>query len=117
MKLTFLFQPVSDLKQAAEFYRALGLDESWREGEDTVAFALPGSEVELMVCVPPGDGPEWRGGGMYLVDSVERFIAEHPDLKWAGEVSELPGGRSAAFLDPAGNAIHLFDQSTEGSGE
>jgi catechol 2,3-dioxygenase-like lactoylglutathione lyase family enzyme len=113
MKLTFLYQPVSDLPAAVAFYRdVLGLDESWREGDATAAFTLPGTEVELMLDVPPGDGPEWRAGGFYLVDSVDKFRAEHPDVNWVGQVIDVPGGRSATFLDPAGNALHLADQST-----
>jgi catechol 2,3-dioxygenase-like lactoylglutathione lyase family enzyme len=112
MKLTFLYQPVDDLPAAVAFYRdVLGLDESWREGESTAAFKLPGTEVELMLDIPAGDGPEWRAGGFFGVESVDKFLADHPDIKLAGEVIDVPGGRSAAFLDPAGNAIHLFDQT------
>jgi catechol 2,3-dioxygenase-like lactoylglutathione lyase family enzyme len=115
MKLTFLYQPVTDLKESVAFYRdKLGLDESWREGETTVAFKLPGSEVELMLDTPPGTGPEWGAGGMYAVENVEAFMAEHPNLKWVGEVIEMPGGKGATFLDPSGSCVHLFDQSTAG---
>ncbi len=112
MKLTFLYQPVTDLPAAVAFYRdALGLDESWREGETTAAFALPGTEVELMLDVPPGTGPEWAPGGFFAVADVRTFLAEHPDLKLAGEVIDLPGGKAATFLDPAGNGVHIFDQT------
>jgi catechol 2,3-dioxygenase-like lactoylglutathione lyase family enzyme len=114
MKLTFLYQPVSDLPAAVAFYRdTLGLDESWREGETTAAFALPGTEVELMLDVPPGSGPEWAAGGFFAVDDVQKFLAEHPDLKVAGEVIDLPGGKAVTFLDPAGNGVHIFDQTAE----
>lgn len=113
MKLTYLYQPVPDLEAAVTFYRdVLGLDETWREGKGTAAFRLPGTEVELMLDVPPDDGPEWRAGGFYAVDSVDAFVAEHPDIKWVGEVIDIPGGRSATFQDPAGNTLHLLDQST-----
>jgi catechol 2,3-dioxygenase-like lactoylglutathione lyase family enzyme len=113
MKLTFLYQPVDDLDAAVAFYRdVLGLDESWREGKTTAAFQLPGTEVELMLDTPPGDGPEWRAGGMYGVEDVRKFVAEHPGIKWVGEEIEMPGGRGASFLDPAGNTVHIFDQST-----
>ncbi|MGH3763382.1 VOC family protein [Actinophytocola sp.] len=112
MKLTFLYQPVDDLAAAVAFYRdVLGLDEAWREGETTAAFRLPGTEIELMLDVPPGDGPEWKAGGFYGVESVEKFMAEHPGIKWVGEAFDMPGGRAAAFLDPAGNTVHIFDQS------
>jgi catechol 2,3-dioxygenase-like lactoylglutathione lyase family enzyme len=112
MKLMFLYQPVSDLPEAVAFYRdVLGLDESWREGDGTAAFRLPGTEVELMLDVPPGDGPEWKAGGFFAVDSVDAFVAAHPDITWVGEAIDVPGGRSAAFQDPAGNTLHLLDQS------
>ena len=111
MKLTFLYQPVRDIKESAAFYRDLGLDEVWREGDTTVAFKLPGTEVALMLDVPGNDeGP----GGFFQVDSVDKFIAEHPDFNWTGEVFEMPGGRGSSFRDPSGNWIHLFDQSAAG---
>ena len=112
MKLMFLYQPVPDLNAAVTFYRdELGLDESWREGEGTAAFRLPGTEIELMLDVPPDDGPEWNAGGFFSVDSVDEFVARHPNIKWVGEVIDVPGGRSATFQDPAGNTLHLLDQS------
>lgn len=118
MKLTFLYQPVTDLPAAVAFYRdTLGLDESWREGDSTAAFALPGTEVELMLDVPPGSGPEWQAGGFFGVDDVREFLAQRPDLKMVGEMVPLPdGGIAATFLDPAGNAIHIFDQKEEAAG-
>jgi catechol 2,3-dioxygenase-like lactoylglutathione lyase family enzyme len=112
MKLTFLYQPVDDLAASVAFYRdVLGLDEAWREGESTAAFTLPGTEVELMLDVPPGDGPRWRAGGFFGVENVDKFFAEHPGVELVGEVVDMPGGRTAAFLDPAGNTVHIFDQS------
>ena len=114
MKLTFLYQPVKDLKESVAFYRdTLGFDESWREGDSTAAFKIPGSEVELMLDVPPDTGPRWGAGGFYAVDSVDAFRQSHPQLDWQGEI-EMPGGKGATFLDPTGNAVHLFDQSTAG---
>jgi catechol 2,3-dioxygenase-like lactoylglutathione lyase family enzyme len=115
MKLTFLYQPVKDVKESVAFYRdKLGLEEAWREGETTVAFKLPGSEVELMLDTPTGDGPEWAAGAMYAVDDVAAYRKEHADLNWIGDVIDVPGGKTATFLDPSGNAIHLFDQRDAG---
>lgn len=111
MKLTFLYQPVADLPAAVAFYRdVLGFDEAWREGESTVAFKLPGSDVEVMLDVPTSDGPQSRAGGFYVVDSVDKFVAEHPTINYVGDVLDVPGGRAVTFLDPAGNAVHLADQ-------
>jgi catechol 2,3-dioxygenase-like lactoylglutathione lyase family enzyme len=112
MKLTFLYQPVDDLEAAVAFYRdTLGLDESWREGKTTAAFVLPGTEVELMLDVPENGGVERQAGGFFSVDDVDRFFADHQGLEPVGEIIEVPGGRAATFLDPAGNVVRVFDQS------
>ncbi|WP_129666302.1 VOC family protein [Phytoactinopolyspora endophytica] len=113
MKLMFMYQAVDDLPAALTFYRdELGLDESWREGDATVAFDLPGSPVQLMLDVPPDDGPRWKSGLFCEVADVATFVKEHPNVSWVGEEFDMPGGRAATFRDPAGNTIHIFDQST-----
>lgn len=113
MKLTYLYVSVPDLKPALAFYRdELGLEEAWREGESTVAFQLPNSPLQLMVDVPPDSGAQWSSGPFYEVDNVEQFMKEHDGFAWLGEPIELPGGRAVTFRDPAGNVMHVFDQST-----
>lgn len=112
MKLTFLYQPVRDLESAVAFYRdTLGLEESWREGTTTAAFKLPGTEIELMLDIATEDGAERQAGGFFAVDGVESFLSGHPELK-ALSVIDMPGGRAATFVDPAGNPVRVFDQST-----
>jgi predicted enzyme related to lactoylglutathione lyase len=110
MKLTFVYTPVSDLKPALAFYRdALGWEESWREGDSTVALKLPDTDVELMLDVldqPASPGPA------FFVDDVRAWRAEHADLKFLIEPKDIPGGYWAAFSDPAGNTVYLVDQST-----
>jgi hypothetical protein len=50
MKLEFLFVSTSDLGASLGLYRdGLGFNEVWREGDATVAPALPGSDVQLML--------------------------------------------------------------------
>jgi catechol 2,3-dioxygenase-like lactoylglutathione lyase family enzyme len=111
MKLTFIYQSVEDLPAALAFYRdELGLDEAWREGESTVAFELPGSPVQLMLDTRPDDSERWNSGAFFQVDDVVAFTKQHPDIRWIGEVMDVPGGRSAAFSDPSGNIVHVFDQ-------
>lgn len=106
MKLTFVYAPVSDLAPALAFYRdTLGLDELWREGDTTVGFALPGSDVGVMVGVdtePPGP--------MYLVDDAAAWVAAHPDLTPATPLAEIPDGAVVRYFDPAGNSFYVFDQ-------
>jgi catechol 2,3-dioxygenase-like lactoylglutathione lyase family enzyme len=50
MKLRCICAPVPELATALPFYRdTLGFTEAWREGSDTVAFELPGGDVQVMV--------------------------------------------------------------------
>ncbi len=106
MKLTFLYQPVVDLAEAAAFHRdRLGFDEAWREGDDTVAFWLPDRSAQLMVSTTPQPA-----GPMYLVDSVDAWVRDHPDIVTAVEKFEIPGGSVAGFAAPGGNTFYVFDQ-------
>jgi hypothetical protein len=61
--------------------------------------------------VPPDDHARWSSGPFYEVDDVERFVGQPPQLSWVGESIDVPGGRSASLSDPAGNIIHIFDQT------
>lgn len=106
MKLTFIYAPVSDLAPAIAYYRdALGLEESWREGDHTVAFQLPDTEVQVMVSIDTAPA-----GPMFLVDDVEAFLASHPGLTVTMPTTEIPDGHLAAFADPAGNLSYVLDQ-------
>jgi len=107
MNLTFLHIPVKDLATAVTFYRdTLGWSEAWRMGDDTVAFAIPESEVQVMLVVD-GDQP----GPMYLVPSVATFLAEHPDVPIASPAEEIPDGSVVGLNDPSGNVFFVFDQT------
>jgi predicted enzyme related to lactoylglutathione lyase len=109
MKLAFVLTSVPDLEAALPFYRdTLGLDEAWRESTDTVAFQLPGTEVQMMLVA--GDDPS---GPMYQVDSVAGWLDGHPDVKVVAPRSEIPGGSLAALQDPAGNIFYVLDQTEE----
>ena len=106
MQLTFLLAPVPDLAAALPFYRdTLGLDEAWREGEDTVAFHLPDRKAQIMV-VAHGD----PAGPMFRVDDVPTFLAERPGITVVMPPRPIPGGSVAGFHDPAGNVAYVFDQ-------
>ena len=108
MKLTFVFAPVTDLTSALTFYRdTLGWSEAWREGDDTVAFALPDSGVQVMVSREV-DQPV---GPMYQVDSVADFLAGKPGLRVTVEPRDIPDGTVAGFQDPGGNTLYVFDQA------
>ena len=107
MKLSYLYTPTRDLAASATFYRdVMGFDEAWREGDDTIAFALPESDVQLMLSSAPGEH-----GPMYLVPSAAEWVRAHPDLEVVLPLEQIPGGATVGFRDPAGNAFHVFDQA------
>lgn len=107
MKLTFVYAPVPELAPALAYYRdTLGLDEAWREGDDTVAFVLPDSDVQIMVSVDTDPA-----GPMYLVDDAAAWVAAHPELTPESEVIDIPDGAVVRYADPAGNAFYVFDQA------
>ena len=61
MKLEFLFVPTSDLSASLALYRdGLGFTEMWREGDATVALALPGSDTQLMLDSHDPEAPMAR---------------------------------------------------------
>ena len=74
-KLSITYVPVRDLKSALKFYRdQLGLEEAWRMGDSTVAFKLPGTDIELMIDLFEEGAPD-TVGPMFLIPSVDEFYA------------------------------------------
>ncbi len=115
MKLEFLFAPTSDLEASLALYRDLGFSEVWREGDTTVALALPGSDVQLMLDANDPDAPF---GPLFVVDSVQDFHATRPKtLTVIDEVSEIPGGFMATYREPGGATIYVMDQSTDSAAQ
>jgi len=112
MKLEFLFMPTPDLSASLALYRdVLGFTEIWREGDATVALALPGTDVQLMLDANDPDAPL---GPLFVVDSVEAFHAARPQtLAVVEEPSEIPGGFQATYQEPGGATIYVIDQSTD----
>lgn len=115
MRLIFQYLPVDDLKAALALYRdRLGFTEAWREGDTTVGLQMPDTDVLLMLDVivdqdaqPVGPGP------VFQVDDVDRFRAEHDDLRFTYGPIEIPDGRWTAFRDPSGNTVHLIESHGE----
>jgi catechol 2,3-dioxygenase-like lactoylglutathione lyase family enzyme len=110
VRLAFTYNPVSDVKQALAFYRdTLGWTEAWRAGDTTVAFTIPGTDIQFMVdSRARGEQP----GPAFLVDSVLEFRRAHGDrLTFTAEPRTIPGGHWASFLDPDGKPVYLLDQS------
>ena len=106
MKLTFIYQPVSNLREATAFHRdQLGFDEAWREAEDTVAFWVPGRTAQLMLSTTPQPA-----GPMYLVDDLDAWMQDHPDVATSVDKVQIPGGAVAGFAAPGANIFYVFDQ-------
>ncbi|MEI4770869.1 VOC family protein [Psychrobacillus sp. FJAT-51614] len=112
MKLVFLYHPVKDLKESITFYREiLGFEEAWREGDKTVAFNLPDSEIKLMI---EDDEQELSAGGIFLVDSVDEFYKSKKDtLVFLKEPVDIPPGRYAIYKDESGNPLRIIDFTKE----
>lgn len=113
MKLAFLYQPVSDIAEARRFYRdVLGWEEAWREGDTVTAFAIPGTDVQLLLDQDENEPAE--AGGFFRVDSVDAFYAAHRDrLRFVVTPRDIPPGRYAAFEDPSGNVLRIYDATRE----
>ena len=106
MKLTFIYQPIEDLSAAVAFHRdQMRFDEAWREGEDTVAFWLPDRSAQLMLSIT-----KQPAGPMYLVDSLDKWMRDHPEVVTKVERFAIPGGAVAGFAAPGGNTFYVFDQ-------
>ena len=112
MKFEFLFVPTADLDASLAFYRdALGFSEVWREGDSTVALAVPGTTTQLMLDAHDASAPM---GPIFIVDSVQAFHAARPaTLSVVDPVAEVPGGFLAVYRDPGGATIYVMDQSTD----
>lgn len=104
--LRFLYQPVSDLKVASDFYvEELGFVEAWRDGDLSVGLQLPGDGTQVMLSTSGKPA-----GPMYLVESLDRWIAEHTDAEVAVERDAAGSGEVIGFTDPDGNVFYIFDQ-------
>ena len=114
MRLAFAYMPVKDVQAALALYRDhLGLEESWRHGEDTVVLKVPGTDVELMIDKEvPGDPP--GSSPFFLVDSVDDFYERNKGtIEFLVAPKDIPPGRYAAFADPSGNVVRILDYTTE----
>jgi catechol 2,3-dioxygenase-like lactoylglutathione lyase family enzyme len=110
--------PVSDLKQAKDFYvDTLGFelqaDASWREGMRWVEVAPKGSATSLMLV-------SWSDSllpNLYrvVVIATDDIQATYQELVAEGILFDLPpteqsNGTQAMFRDPDGNALVLWER-------
>lgn len=107
--MSFIIMPVHDLKRALAFYRdQLGLIEAWREGEDTVAFKLPNTEVQLLVCLVEEGSPLTAGPGFILPSADEFYAAKQGQLDFLSAPVDTPPGRLVIAKDPDGNTLQFL---------
>ena len=104
--------PVNDMGRALAFYRdTLGLSvrqeqEQWSELEkDGLVIGLNGRE---------GEEPGPQGGAVIafrpdgsIEDEMQRLQGE--GVEFVGGISDHPWGRVAAFHDPDGNSLELYE--------
>jgi catechol 2,3-dioxygenase-like lactoylglutathione lyase family enzyme len=111
MRLRFIYQPADDLETAEAFYRdELGFEEAWREGPSTMAFKVPGTEVQMLLDVDPSDP---GSGPFFVVESVAEFYeSNRARLQFLEPPKAIPPGMFARFTDPSGNVIRIMDDTT-----
>ena len=110
MKLEFLFTPTSDLKASLVLYRdGLGFTEVWREGDATVALALPGTEVQLMLAAQTPT----PGRTAVLVD-IEAFQAGRPERARRGRRALGDSRWLSGHLPGPGRGDHLRHGPVDG---
>lgn len=109
MKLRFVYMPVKSAGEALAFYRdALGFDELWREGEETIALKT-GGDVALML---DEDTTDTKAGPFFVVEDVRDFYARNKSaLSFLGEPRRIPPGWYVTFEDPSGNVLRLMDDT------
>ncbi|CAN5366222.1 hypothetical protein BH09ACT4_BH09ACT4_09390 [soil metagenome] len=107
MKLSYIYQPTQQADAAAAFFiEHLGMEEAWRDGDDTIGLWLPGRSAQLMLSTT--DQPV---GPMYLVDLLADWIAEHATVAVLDRY-DIPGGEVARFEAPGGSVFYIYDQAT-----
>ena len=107
--------PVSDLDTALDFYcQRLGLREQQREAQ-WAELDANGLRIGLNQREATGTG---SGGAVIafqpedgLEDTVTRLREQ--GVPFAGGISEHPWGRIAAFTDPDGNDLQLYEPPAE----
>jgi predicted enzyme related to lactoylglutathione lyase len=110
--VSVVWLPVTDVGRAVGFYReTLGLEvldqqDDWAEveanglriGLNGTESETPGGEGGAVIAFQPEEG---------LDETVEALKGQ--GVEFAGDVSEHPWGRIAAFHDPDGNSLQLYE--------
>jgi catechol 2,3-dioxygenase-like lactoylglutathione lyase family enzyme len=109
--------PVDDLQRSLQFYGdTLGLKKKDQDGDDWAELELDGLTIGLNGReseTPGGEGGAviaFRADGS-IEDEVERLKGAGVDF--ADGIADRPWGRVAAFHDPDGNVLELYEPPSD----
>ena len=106
-ELRFLYLPVADLAVAAAFYtETLGFQEAWRDGDLSIGLQMPEGGSQVMLSTSGK-----AAGPMYLVESLDQWVAEHPTVQAVTERDTAGTGHVLGCEDLDGNMFYIFDQN------
>ncbi|MEA2168978.1 MAG: hypothetical protein QOF76_2278 [Solirubrobacteraceae bacterium] len=113
--LAAVWLPVTDVVRAVDFYGdTLGLEVEQQEDDWAIVAA---GHVRVGLNGRPEDDLLGEGGavvafavGDELEDAIEQLNAAGAEVS---EITDLPWGRVAAFHDPDGNHLQLFEPADE----
>lgn len=110
--VSVVWLPVGDIARALEFYEgALGLEVKGREDEWA---ELDANGLTIGLNARDEESPSGEGGAVLAFQpdgGIEDAVSEleGKGVSFAGGVSEHPWGRIAAFKDPDGNDLQLYE--------
>lgn len=115
-KIAYTYYCVQDMDRAVDFYRnVLGLNLLFK-GEEWSEFEIGGQRVALHKSA---SSPSTPGGAVVCFEArpIEDAIEKLTDqgVRFVQELQVFPYGKSAAFLDPQGNLIGLYEPPPKSS--
>jgi len=110
--VSVVWLPVTDMQRAVDFYSGtLGLTVGQRQEEWT---ELEANGLKIGLNARDEESPAGDGGAVVAFQPEGGIEGAVEELKGAGadvdgNISEHPWGRIAAFRDPDGNALQLYE--------
>lgn len=110
--VSVVWLPVTDMQRAIDFYSTkLGLEVSRQEDEWA---ELTANGLKIGLNARDEETPGGEGGAVIAFEPEGGLDGAVDELSGAGvsfegDISEHPWGRIAAFTDPDGNALQLYE--------
>ena len=110
--VSVVWLPVTDIERALAFYgETLGLEQVRSEGEWA---ELKANGLHIGLNAAEQETPGGEGGAVLAFrpeGGIDEAVGELKDkgVDFAGDVADFPWGRIAAFHDPDGNALQLYE--------